>query len=356
MQINLATGWYSACQTPDYFNSCGASMVSVPSNWCGTQAARTGNAYGRILDYGYATNYREYMQIQLSSAMTAGVVYNVQYYVNLNDNASIAHNGPEVYFSSTAISTTTLFTYTPHIANATIITDKVGWTLISGTYTAVGGERYMTFGQYGNDASVPTASVAGGIWASASYYIEDVSVVPGVLSSAFEEFTAVPAPFTNELMVSMAQPHEGMLILERSDDGIQWTDMATIELSNSSNRYPFSDNNPSDATWYRARMEDASGAFTHSEVREVHRTSPGSKALTLLPNPVNGNGELQLLLPEGETLLSASVFDLRGAWVSDLDVASGSDNIPVGPLAPGLYLVQAVMTSNKRLSARLSVY
>ena len=45
-EINYSLGWYSPTQgTPDFFDSCGYSSVSVPQNAFGWEPAKTGVAY-----------------------------------------------------------------------------------------------------------------------------------------------------------------------------------------------------------------------------------------------------------------------------------------------------------------------
>jgi len=89
-EISLATGWFDPTSTgPDYFNTCAdfSSGYSVPSNDCGVLAAYEGNAYAGFFTYfstGFITNLREYIEIALSSPLSADTTYNVSFHVALS--------------------------------------------------------------------------------------------------------------------------------------------------------------------------------------------------------------------------------------------------------------------------------
>ena len=64
-------------------------------------------------------------------------------------------------------------------ANAPLA-NSTGWTLVSGVFTAAGGEDHIVIGSFHNDAS--TATFPGpGQWPGGAYYsIDDVSVEPSL--------------------------------------------------------------------------------------------------------------------------------------------------------------------------------
>lgn len=177
--------------TSDYYNSCcpnpGAGPC-VPSNFVGTQTAHTGNAYtGMYVNLDTRpqyNNYREYMQIQLSTTLTAGRKYRFEMYVSLADESQFACNKLAAYLSTGAISANNSapLNVTPQFLANNYITDKNGWTLVSATYTATGGERYLTIGCFTNDNTSnlqPVSGGSGGGWNKMSYYyIDDVSLTP----------------------------------------------------------------------------------------------------------------------------------------------------------------------------------
>ena len=191
-QINYAFPWYSPTGgSPDYFNGCDGSAISsfgVPLNWPGYQYAKTGMAYVGIYCYDWNGSYpdlKEYLQVKLTDSLIANRKYCVSFYVNLAKPHGPAYNVVAItkigmFISDTAVSDTTTYTlpYTAQIQSpaGVFFNDTVNWTEISGTYTAHGGEKYITIGNF--NSHTDTLGVVHVNNYSASYYfIDDVSVV-----------------------------------------------------------------------------------------------------------------------------------------------------------------------------------
>ncbi len=182
-QINFANHWYKPTGgTSDYFNNCSVGQVGVPSNVQGTQLARTGNGYAGFITYYAGVNQREYIQTQLDSILKPNHNYCVNFYVNLADSQDVACNNFGMYFSDTAISSTSwapLYVL-PQINNNILtnhLTNQVGWTLISGNFIAIGGEAYITLGNFLSDANSDTTRIHFGSNIGSYYYIDDISVI-----------------------------------------------------------------------------------------------------------------------------------------------------------------------------------
>ena len=159
-QLDLAAPWYNPTTgTPEYYNACAtaASYASVPNNLLGGfQPARTGQAYTGI--YVYRTDIpqmREYMEIPLSAPLEAGQCYHFEMYVNLHNSFQMAVDGVGAYFSAGPIGSTnvSVLPYTPQVQNpaGNILSDTLNWTLVSGYFTAEGGEDYLTIGNFKKD-------------------------------------------------------------------------------------------------------------------------------------------------------------------------------------------------------------
>jgi len=67
----------------------------------------------------------------------------------------------------------------PQIVNpaGNFITDKTGWSLVTGTYIALGGEDHLVIGNFADDTATTPVTGLGGFYPGAYYYIDDVSVV-----------------------------------------------------------------------------------------------------------------------------------------------------------------------------------
>ncbi len=83
-QIYYAQPWTAAVtnSSSDYFNSCSAAGAEgVPINWAGNQNAQNGSAYAGIVMYAapIGTNWREYLQVQLTSTLIMDSCYHLIY-------------------------------------------------------------------------------------------------------------------------------------------------------------------------------------------------------------------------------------------------------------------------------------
>jgi hypothetical protein len=195
--------------TPDYFNSCvppcanGPSCAGVPNNAFTTPAisvydhtpGRGGvGGYGGLIirDHLNPTepfDSHEYLEVALRAPLNAGTTYHVSMWVYLAPASSFGCNGLGIAFSTAPeiqgsltdpISTYPLIN---DITNPPILTIS-GWTQIFGDYPALGGESYLTIGNFfsnriGGTPSQMTRTQTNnppGSQDLAYYFIDDVSV------------------------------------------------------------------------------------------------------------------------------------------------------------------------------------
>jgi hypothetical protein len=197
---NLGFGYFA-----DLFNECNVFTQSVPNNFSGYQNANTGLGYAGIFTYG-RNSEREYLQTQLTSALIAGVVYRVEMYVSPSEHFGIGIDEIGMYISNNPISGTgnlNPLPYIPQIKNPTnnLILDTVGWTLISGYYTALGGEDYITIGNFSDDSSTNSLIFNPSALPRGYYRIDDVviSSLTGLESLQNNNNISIyPNPFTSQ--------------------------------------------------------------------------------------------------------------------------------------------------------------
>ena len=202
-QIDYCINWFNpTLGTSDYFNTCfdtvnnWYAIVDVPTNQFGYQIAKTGNAYSGFLasdNVSWPINYREYIEVKLNNPLITGNRYFVRFYVSLADSSNYATSDIGLYFSndSTLSDTSYLLYHTPQIVNFpdNFLSDKINWKLISGEYIAVGGEQYITIGNFKQDTAMDTLSVAGGgnkdVYNFPYYYIDDICITDDSLVCTF---------------------------------------------------------------------------------------------------------------------------------------------------------------------------
>jgi hypothetical protein len=213
-QIDSTLFWFnpSSCGTPDYFNQCAnPSGVGVPDNYYGFQQGHSGGGYSGIVLYstiGMFSNSREYIEVPLLSPLISSQCYHFEMYVSLaNYFSSITTDDIGVYFSNIAIigvNNCHPLPYTPQIINSTgFFTDTLNWTLVSGDYTALGGESYLIIGNFKNDFNTDTLYLNNTNAQWIFVFIDDVSlsICTGINELKENSLIIFPNPFSDNLNI-----------------------------------------------------------------------------------------------------------------------------------------------------------
>jgi len=177
--IYYALHWYSPTPTtPDYYNSC-SYYFGVPDNGLAFQYAKDGNAYAGIFCYDTSHyNDRDYIQVMLKDTLIKNKTYCAGFWVSLVEHVQYAvdHIGMFVSKDPVGLSIPSILPYVPQIENPTgsLITDTLNWVLISGSFQAQGGEKYITIGNFRDDSLTGTLVVDPASYKAAiSYYLVD---------------------------------------------------------------------------------------------------------------------------------------------------------------------------------------
>jgi hypothetical protein len=219
-QILYLQNWYSPTTgKADFYTQCGTNQAGVPYNYWGFQFARTGVSYTMIAGYEVQANpnntYREYLQVELKYPLIVGRSYCVSFYASLADDINnfgyslVAITELGLYFSNNSINSSNSFplnSVQPHINSASgfFLSDTINWMEISGEYNAIGGEKFITIGNFKNNFDTDTIIISNNLapGAKAFYYIDDVSVIDcdsvgiGVdeIQSTYTSFNLYPNP------------------------------------------------------------------------------------------------------------------------------------------------------------------
>lgn len=216
-QIALATPWLNPSiggltlpGSPDYFNQCASGSVSVPYNFFGYQTAHSGKGYSGIcLWSGEPPEVREYLEVPINS-LTSGITYYFQMYINLANNCQHSTDAVGVYFSDTSIINIPNYYPLPFIPQINNVSgnylDTLNWKIVSGSYTALGGESFLLIGNFNADSTTSAPLVNSSAQFNSAYsYIDDVSltICTGILNeSMFVSLLTYPNPFSNQLTIT----------------------------------------------------------------------------------------------------------------------------------------------------------
>jgi hypothetical protein len=190
--------------SPDYSNACnvnaGGCFTDVPNNFGGFQAARTGDAYAGLISFMTNPNHtggidqREYIEVELTQPLVAGAEYRISFYVSLADASNWVIQEIGAFVSVNAVTGadalpsgggagTGPIPVVPQVEHSgSFLDDADNWTLLSGTFTATGGEKWLVIGNFHSDtdttrqARVGSGGLTCGNDDLAYYYVDDVSL------------------------------------------------------------------------------------------------------------------------------------------------------------------------------------
>ncbi len=187
--INKVEGWMSidsigyGAAFPSYCNN------KAPLNASGFQHPRTGSTY--VLSTWYSPNHstyqRGYIKNRLKKNLVGGKSYCVKLYVSIANESYCAIDGIGAFFGDNTLDTIKYYNVplsyiNPQVKNPSgnIISDTLGWTLMTGTFVANGSEKYALLGNFLANNAVTTSSISGPCPATQGWtdvYIDDVSCI-----------------------------------------------------------------------------------------------------------------------------------------------------------------------------------
>ncbi len=176
---------------PYYCNACDndsldpSHTVTVPKGEFYYHYPRTGNGmmYINMYENLGGLEDRYYLQGHLYNHLIAGQTYCVSFYVVLGGYSGDGCNHIGAYFDDGTIDTTTECghahpEYVPQVFTDSIITDTTNWTKIQGSFVATGTEKFITIGNFSDNAHTSIlACNSHGHALQAGYLIDDVSVI-----------------------------------------------------------------------------------------------------------------------------------------------------------------------------------
>jgi OOP family OmpA-OmpF porin len=207
--------------TPDHYennsssNCFPCSCHAGENAWPGNVYALDGTNFTGFVGYyiqGNQINGREYIHEQLAQPLQAGVTYNIGFGVRVGPRSAYFINHFGMFISDTAIGATNqpplyhLINVVPQLdINGTL--SDTSWTIFSTSYTAYGGEQYVTIGNFTADSLLtitpnPNYSISDNsclLLRYASYFfVDSVFILPPPMSvndlKSNAQFSVFPNP------------------------------------------------------------------------------------------------------------------------------------------------------------------
>lgn len=231
--------WFSAYLHPDHFQSCLAygTANGLPLNQFTFQEPFDGNSCIGLFSYyqNGVQEQREWAMVELLEPLVVGETYYASFYANAAFGGNAQY--PTIWLASNNIGM--LFTTgsrqwnlgeayptapnTAHIRRTAILTDTVGWTLVSGSFVADSAYRYVMIGNFFSNAQTDTLHFASPNsvfpWYPRSYtLIDEVCVTSspdgcdmalGIGGLPSVKVVVCPNPATDRLWIRAAQGYRG---------------------------------------------------------------------------------------------------------------------------------------------------
>jgi Secretion system C-terminal sorting domain len=193
--------------------------------------------------------------------------------------------------------------------------------------------NYLTTGAYTNRARRFTYNCPGPC----------VSVLPVTLVS----FDGKAYENNNLLEWSTAtEINNDYFVLERSDDGKWFEEIATIDGSGNSNallNYNYTHNNPNELEYYRLKQVDFDGQFKYSKIIAVN--SKKEVSVNIYPNPSKNNLFFNLSKGVDDTYTIVYTNVLGGVYKETINISESNNIYQVKEfvnLTSGIYFIQII--------------
>ncbi|MFN8394564.1 MAG: hypothetical protein U0176_07835 [Bacteroidia bacterium] len=338
--VNMLTGCGSY-GTPDYFSTCGAGFSHLPYNGYLTVNPHTGNAVMGFLTWSgsLSPNFRELVSVQLTAPMVIGQNYSVSFWI-CNGYTPYYGGGSNhigLDFSTTALTQggglSNVVSLVPEYEVPGVFFSNA-WVNYTFNITATAAWRYITFGNFYNDAATTaTLFYPAAPYFRCYYFIDDVVIQPAVILPLKLNDPTVQATNRGSQIQWTASAEEGIVRYEVERSRIADADFEVVGriLDIGKGAYAVDDDHlTSPGTWYyRVLAYDATGQQVHSSTVEFQFEAQFPAHHQGLPITADLGCPLQLqawLPRHGEVTLSLS--DVQGRTMQSVKTqASAGENI-----------------------------
>jgi hypothetical protein len=370
-QIKFATGWSTidtlnqypidslAVSThcgPDYCNACSINnyFASLPFNGKFYQYPHTGNGMMQTVMYLESPppydDERDYMQNKLLKALIAGRQYCVTFFVNCEEASGYAVDhigayldGGQIDSSHTCGLPQTL--YHPQVFTNYIIRDTVNWIKVEGSFTATGNERFITIGNFSDNAHTDTAHVASAQFGNGpygAYLVDDVSVVE----------SATPAYAGGDKWIAKGDS----VFIGRNEvvpDCMWYRNGVLIDTVRAG--FWVKDTVPTTYVVKQSICGNVLYDSMHIHIAKVGVGSVGNESIfKVYPNPAGK--EITIQCPNNNSTANVAISNMGGQVMMQqtIQFINGESHIPLG-LPGGVYVIELVNSEGVKNIQRLSV-
>lgn len=197
MRGNRVKSWFSPTDgSPDYFLRGNPYLV----NQYGPPLSHSGMAMAGMTVYGGQKEYREYIIGEFSTPLVAGVTYDFSIAIALAAFSGEMVDGFGICFTHDRIvskGSTSALKFIPQLIIDSTNQDSMNgkWKVFHETYTARGGEKYLTIGNFFTDKKTKSRKVNPGDGAPyAYYYLDDIFLSPQTDDIIVEEIIVPEKP------------------------------------------------------------------------------------------------------------------------------------------------------------------
>jgi len=350
----LNNGTASVCLTP-----CQAdSYMRSPRQYLDAcfqsyQTVRTGSAYASfgIYTQNVASQESGHPACKLIDTLESGKIYCVTYYVSLLNNAkySIDKLGalltptPFPYYVTGTTSPTFSMAglYSPQVVSTSgvVFEDTLGWEEVSGSFTAVGNEAYLTIGDFFLHSQHYIKNSYPNCNGLAEYYVDDVSIEEVEIAKAKND-TLI---YEMDSIIIGNNASEAALFNWQPSTGLSCTNCPNPKAS------------PNVTTTYTVTKTQCKSVTTDLITVSVSPTGIHelniNSAITLQPNPTNGittitskyeMQKVEIINIAGQTLLS----ELAANKVHQLNLTDFSE---------GIYFVKLSYANGQNITKKIIV-
>lgn len=349
-EICLASPWFDATHicnaSSDIFHPCTDPFGGggVPYNFIGFQEAFDGSNYSGISpynDYLDPDNWREYIEVKLNDTLIAFRNYCVNWYSSLADYSRYGCNKIGAHFSSDSLiqlgNQMLYIDIIPQIENQVVFIDTSNWELFYQSFTALGGENYMTIGNFRPGIDTDTTGFFNQNGFSAYYYFDELGVylLPEIDAGVGGEICNFGESV--QLEASCLDCWEGLEYRWWPQEGLSHPDsLMTLASPNETTTYYFGLIDPTETVPCIIDLVDS------VTVTVCEGVIPSVFDFAIVPNP--STDEVKLVFSQTTDASTLYIYDARGRLIRKEEVPADLNSyvLNIQDLSTGQYSIEII--------------